>query len=287
MSPVVTIAAVSENTQKMLREAHLLFYSLRSFGGALSQANAILYVVDSMPTETSSFEKLGVELKQVATIDPRSPHSNKIHMLLDKYDTDWLVAMDIDTVITGDFTMHLREPVVSAKIVDGNPLSEELWHRLYGYFDLTLPSERYLSHFHARDSNPYFNSGVLLIPGAQRAVLGVAWLELVTEVMAIYALEPEIAKQAFFTDQFAFALALTKTGLAYRTLPLEMNFPTHMPVHPMFVPDDFCPLVLHHHHKISALGKLEHCDYPVVNTLIDRINRSLDADEYVSHGLCR
>ena len=276
---MVTVAAVAENKEPMLREAYWLFHSLRRFGGALADAKGIVYFVDSLPADIAPLESLGVEVKCAPTIDPRSPHCNKIQMLLDEYATDWLVALDIDTVITGDFSDYLVNPMLAAKIVDQNPLSEELWNRLYGYFGLTLPQERHLTHFHAKESNPYFNTGVLLIPGDQRAELGAAWRRLVPKVLEFYPREPEIAQHAFFTDQFAFTLALTETGLAYRVLPLELNFPTHIPVHPMFVAGEARPLILHHHHKISPEGRLNYCTYPFVNHLIDRFNQSLDEAE--------
>lgn len=283
MSQSVTVATLAENREPMLREVYWLFHSLRTFGGRLSGAKAIVYFVDSVPKETSHLEALEVETRLVPTIEPRSPHCNKIHMLLDDYETDWLVALDTDTIITGDFSDYLNKPVVCAKIVDGNPLTEELWRKLYSYFALNLPKQRYLTHFHAVESNPYFNSGVLLIPGSKRAVLGKAWLKLVPEVMTIYPFEPELAKHSFFTDQFAFALALTKANLAYRVLPLDLNFPTHIPIHPMFVTSSLSPLILHHHHKVNSEGKIKHCDYPVVNELIDRFNTSLAADGCVPY----
>lgn len=271
----VTVAAVAENKEPMLREAGWLFHSLRKFGGRLADARGRLYVVDSLPEDTKHLEALGVEIKCVPAIEPRSPHCNKIRMLLDDHATDWLVALDTDTVITGDFSDYLSEPVLAAKIVDQNPLPEELWERLYACFGRSLPRERHLEHFYGRESNPYFNTGVLLIPGNQRAALGAAWLQHVPGVLDIYPREPEIARHAFFTDQFAFALALAETGLACRALPLEMNFPTHIPVHPQFVSGDTRPLILHHHHRITPEGALAYCGYPEVNRLIDRFNQSL------------
>jgi len=273
--PTVTVASVAENREPMLREAGWLFHSLRKFGGRLADARGRLYVIDSLPDDTAHLEALGVEIKCVPTIEPSSPHCNKIHMLLDDHATDWLVALDIDTVITGDFSDYLGEPVLAAKIVDQNPLPEELWERFYAHFGLSLPRERYLTHFYSRESNPYFNTGVLLIPGNRRAALGAAWLRYVPGVMDLYSREPEIARHGFFTDQFAFALALTATGLDYRPLPLEMNFPTHIPVHPMFVSADTRPLILHHHHRIIPEGGLAYCGYAEVNCLVDRFNKSL------------
>lgn len=283
MNPVVTVAAVAENREPMLREVHWLFHSLRTFGGALADARAIVYFVDSLPRETRHLEALGVEIRQVRTIDDRSPHSNKIHMLLDRHDTEWLVAMDTDTVIMGDFSEQLERPVFAAKIVDTNPLSEALWARLYGYFDLALPGERYQTHFTGDLSNPYFNSGMLLVPRTEVARLGETWLGLVPQVIAVYERDPELAKHAFFTDQFALALAVSKTGMDYRTLPLEMNFPTHYPVHESFVTQDMAPFVIHHHHMIDPGGRLEHCDHASVNQLIDRFNASLDAPNHLPH----
>jgi hypothetical protein len=199
-------------------------------------------------------------------------------MLLDEYDTDWLIAMDVDTVFVGDVSPYLEKPLFAAKIVDANPFSEQLWGKLYHYFGMEMPRERFLTHFHARPSNPYFNSGVLFIPGEIRVSLGKVWLEMISRIMEIYSCEPEMAEYSFFTDQFALALALTKTRTNYQLLPLELNFPTHKSVHSRFVHDEFIPSILHHHHKINHLGQLEHCEYPSVNNVIDAFNQSLAND---------
>ncbi len=98
-------------------------------------------------------------------------------------------------------------------------------------------------------------------------------------MLDLYPRDPEIAEFSFFTDQFALALALSGTGIPYRTLPLEMNFPTHQAVHPSFMSPEFRALVVHHHHKIDPAGTLAHCGYENVNRLIDQFNSSLESAE--------
>jgi hypothetical protein len=276
INSAITVAAVAENREPFLTEATWLVHSLRNFGGTLADARCVIYFVDSLPADTAPLADLGAELKVVPTLISGSPHCNKIHMLLDDHaGSDWLVALDTDTIITGDFSAWLVEPVFSAKIVDQNPLPETAWRKLFAGSGLNLPTERYLTHFHARETIPYFNSGVLLLPEKDIARLGRTWLDLVPDIMAIYPQHPEIARHAFFTDQFALALALVKAGLNYQTLPLEMNFPTHIPVHPDFKPQSLEPLILHHHHKTTPEGYLAHCGYDNINRLINRFNKSL------------
>lgn len=272
----MVVAAVAENREPFVTEVKWLFHSLRKNGGRLSDTKAMVYFVNDFPENLSFFINHNIELKVVTPLEPKSPHCNKIHMLLDDHsDCDWLVALDTDIVILGDFSDYLTGSSFCAKIVDDNPLSDEVWETFFGYFGLPAPKERFLSHFYAKESLPYFNSGVLLIPQKDIQILGTTWKNLIPKVLNIYEVNPDIARHSFYTDQFALAIALAINGMEYETLPLELNFPTHFPVHPEFIKEKTLPYILHHHHKITESKYLSYCNYDYVNRLIERFNKTL------------
>ena len=64
------------------------------------------------------------------------------------------------------------------------------------------------------------------------ARLAPRWAQFVRQVLDAYTDLPEVARHAFFTDQFALTLALAEQEITVDPLPLSMNFPTHGRVHP-------------------------------------------------------
>jgi hypothetical protein len=269
----VLVACVAENRPRDSREVLLLFQSLLRLGGALARCRRVAFFVDHVDAHLHrQLSTIGVETRVVARVDVRCPHANKIRMLMDVGDVDWVVALDTDVAVAGDFSRQLTGATVRARPVDHDPLSMPQWTSLFERFALQPPVERHLTAFGHRETIPYFNSGVLIVPGALAGRLATEWVVFVRSLIDAYAELPSIAPHAFFTDQFALALALTRQGVRVDPLPLEMNFPTHRPVHPSWQPDDVEPLLLHHHHRITTDGALLPCGYRGPDIAIAAVN---------------
>lgn len=194
-------------------------------------------------------------------------------MLMDiDADVNRVVALDTDIAVAGDFSPHLKGATVRAKPVDYDPLSVEQWASLFDNFGLTMPPERYITTFQGSETIAYFNSGVLLAPAVLAARLAEAWAAFIGRVLDSYSGFPAIATHAFFTDQFALALALREQGINVDPSPLCMNFPTHGSVHPASQPDSVQPLFLHHHHRATKDGALLPCGYRAPDRAIAAVN---------------
>jgi hypothetical protein len=269
----VLVTCVAEDRERDRREVYLLFRSLQRFGGRMAHSSQVACFVEHVDARfCQQLTAIGVQTRVVNRLDERCAHANKIRMLMDiDADVDWVVALDTDIAVAGDFSPHLTGPTVRAKPVDYDPLSLEQWLSLFDHFGLEMPPERYVTTFNGSETIAYFNSGVLLVPAGLAARLAGAWVVLVERVLNAYADLPAIARHAFFTDQFALALALRQQRITVDPLPLCMNFPTHGPVHPSSQPDNVEPLLLHHHHLTEG-GVLLRCGYAAPDRAIAAVN---------------
>lgn len=274
----VVVACVAENTPIFHREVIFLFKSLRCLGGRLADAQAIAYFVDSVDAEvTATLAALDVTVQMVHRLEARCAHANKIQMLDDTGDYDYLVAVDTDIVVVGDFSSQLTGNSIAAKPADSDPLTLAGWQKLFGYFNLQLPEARCLTSFTLNETIPYFNSGVIVIPRSWVSRLRTLWREYTMRLLDAYGELHEVEKYRFFTDQFALSLAIARGEIPFRELPLEMNFPIHYPVHDALEPTKRSPLLIHHHHRWSDSSTLAECCYENVNREIRRIHTVLSS----------
>lgn len=280
MTNQVIISCVSPNNENNFLKVNNLVKSIRKLGGALSDTRLIVNFVDFVNNEfRKSLKAYGVEIRTVKTFDKRCPHANKLRMLEIDNEYEILIGLDVDTVVVRDFSIYLEPGCIGAKIVDGTPLTLNQWKKLFNYFHLSLPTIRYLTTSTLLPVIPYFNSGVLIIPQKFVHVLRDTWGNYVKMLLDSYQNLDDIRLKSFFTDQFALSLALQATHIPIRPLPLEMNFPTHTPVHPSFSPHDISPYILHYHHKLSSNGLLKPCQYLHPNKAIKQVNQVLSLPE--------
>ncbi len=269
----VLIATVAEDRQPYTAEAVCLFRSLRGLGGELAGARAVAYLVGSIdPVIEGQLSALEVAIRVVPRLEPRCPHANKLHMLDGCEDCDYLVALDTDTVVARDFSAYVQGSSVRARPAGKDPISLDQWRALFAHFGLEMPQARYVTSHDAGETIPYFNSGVLIVPGEHILPLREAWLRYVRALLDAYEQFPDIAEYRAFTDQIALPLALTEARLPYCALPLEMNFLAHTRVHPAMGPELLSPYILHHHHGLLPDGKLKHTGYLNIDAAINRVN---------------
>jgi SAM-dependent methyltransferase len=270
------VACVAENRPPYSQEVICLFKSIIAFGGVLANARKIAYFVDAVePLISEELAQLGVIVKVVERFSDRFPHANKVRMLEESEDCDYLVALDTDVAIARDFSEMVAGHSIRAKPVDDDPLTMESWRKLFDYFGVAFPLTRFLTTFSLKETIPYFNSGVLVIPKEHVSLLSKSWQRLILDMEGAYSELPEVARHRFFTDQFAFALALGQSQLPYAPLPIEMNFPTHYPIHSAYSPGNIDPYVVHHHHRLSGSGELLACGYEQADRRIREINQAI------------
>ncbi len=273
----VLVATVAENREPFASEVVYLYKTLQRFGGHLARAQRVAYFVRSVDSQAAKrLADLNVMIKIVKPVDLRCPHANKIRMLDDAEDFDHLVALDTDIVIARDFSPYLQGSSVAAKPAGRTRLTRKEWKKLFEYFGLKIPLARYTTTATMKETIPYFNSGVILVPNKYVSLLREAWESFIARILNDL---PEISSQSVFIDQFALSLALVGGRLPYRALPLEMNFPTDRQVHAALGPERLAPYILHHHHRVSQTGEVLPCSYENANILIGEINQYLRSNE--------
>lgn len=274
----ILIACMGVNREPYLREVEYLFRTLKSFGGKLAYSRkAVCFTEEIDHSLEKRLTNLGIKVKILQPLTTHYPHANKLLILrlAQEIDCDYLVALDTDIVVTRDFLQYLEKPSFQARPVGNDPLTIDEWKLLYEYFKLELPTDRYVTCFNLKETIPYFNSGVILIPKKYVSLLYESWKSYCSDLPAAYQKLPQIAKHDFFTDQFALSLALNFSKIPYDAAPLEMNFPIQAPINPAMKPEKLNPCLLHYHHRISSQGHILPSPYRHVNDMIEKINRSL------------
>jgi SAM-dependent methyltransferase len=275
----VIVACVAENNEVDFHKVTNLVRSIKTCPGNISHSKLIVYFVENVQYEFKVFlEQMDVEIRVATCFDERYRHANKLRMLEieQSLEYDVLIALDIDTVVVQDFTQYLSSGAVGAKPVDQNPLTLEEWNELFEFFNLPMPTQRYVTSFTYEPTVPYFNSGVLVVPKKYVGLLRESWGGFVKRLLDTYSSLPNnISKHSFFTDQFALSLAIQAARLPVIQLPVEMNFPTHFPVHRSLLPDEIDPFILHYHNKILKNGELDLCTHKKTNEKIKLVNNRI------------
>jgi len=252
--------------------------SLRAFGGAQAQAPVELHFVESAPADLAPFEALGADVRVVERFDPRSPHANKLQMVY-AVETDYLVALDCDVVVAGDFSRYLVGEAVGTATDWGDWMAAEGWERLFTETAIPFPQERALTIRFWQETIHYPNSGVVVAPGVHVDALRDEWERRVRELLDRANERPWWgSKQRYFADQIGLALANHSGRFPTRILPLEMNWLLKFDD----LPDELNanerrPLLMHSIHRMQfPSGHLLPHTYRGCQEAINRYNALLD-----------
>ena len=280
----ILIATQCSPVEPFKSEVIRLFKSLNLFGGNLAQAKKVACFSESIDENfKNKLEELGVKIIFIESLDSRYAYANKIQMLQIKEEYDVLITLDTDIIVTGDFSNYIDKNTISAKIVDTDSLGLENWKKLFKFFKLDIPSDRFQTCITNDTTIPWFNSGVLFIPKKFSSQLYDSWVKYNKKLIENYYTLDFISKNSSthdhkfaFTDQYALALAIHECELPYSLLPLDLNFSTHHHIHESFQPEKISPLLVHYHHLVSKNGNILHCKYKKTNTLINNVNSKLN-----------
>lgn len=274
------VACVAEPREPYCGEVELLFRTLRRLGGNLAGARAVAYFVGRPGAEIrKTLAALDVSVRIVDPFDARCPHANKLRMLECRDEYEYLLALDTDIAVAGDFSSEILGASIAAKPADQDLLTIEEWSELFSGFGLELPQARYVTSFALKETIPYFNSGVLLLPRPFVDPLREQWSTRIRGFLDAPEKLRANDKLGYYIDQIALALALAAGRFPIRALPLSMNFPTHSRIHGAHRPGRIQPLLLHHHHRRAENGTLRHCTHEVANRCIDQVNQAILAIE--------
>ena len=261
-------------------ETEYLFRTLNQFGGKLSQAKKwACFIEEPHQTVRNVLEELGVTIKVIAPLDMRDPYSHKIRLLDEaiKEDIDYLVVLDTDIVVAGDFSSYIEGDSIKAKPANYDVLGMENWKILFEHFNLKFPNERIKTTASGVMTIPLFGSGVMIFPKKYLKILYEPYSKQI-RTLCDHREEGKLPKSLpdlrRGNEVFALALTLSKLGITCSPLPLKMNYPT-VKVSPDENPLSLKPLIIHHHHKISEQGNIVYSPYENINKIIDKINKFL------------
>jgi hypothetical protein len=288
-TPSVTVRTVAECDRESIVEALALVRSLRAFGGLQAEARCEVHFVERLPEDPAPFEALGATLLTVERFDERCPHANKLQMHY-PIETDYLLALDCDVVVAGDFSPFLVGAAVASAVDWGDWMKPGGWEELFAAASIPFPSQRILTARLWQETVHYPNSGVLVVPRRRVEGLREEWTRRLRELLeAAERRDWWGDKQRYFTDQISLALANHSGAFPTRILPIEMNWLLKFDdLPPELGAEHRRPLLLHSIHRMDFESGhlLPHC-YPGVDAAIHRYNALLDpvAESQLQEGL--
>ena len=278
----VLVSCVSENRPDWFSKAYGLAFSVRELGGRLSTARVVVNFVDAVePRFARRLEELDAEVRVIERVDDRNAFANKLRMLelAENDDFDVLAQLDCDTIVVGDFSEHLSTERIGAKPADYDRLTDREWRRMFAGLGITPPQRTLTATATGRPMYPYFNSGVLFVPRQLCTELRRVWELYHSRVLELFRHDGHVIPRhwQWQVNQYSLAAALLNESLPHTTLPVSINFPTHIPVHPSVLDAATQPLILHYHQEIDSRGFLMRSRHPLADPYLDRFNARLAA----------
>ena len=202
---------------------------------------------------------LGVNIVPIVPPDPRSPHCNKICQLetFTGGGFDHVVLMDCDTAWVGPMELPRaaadRTAPAMAKLVDRPNPPEPALAALFHAAGLGEPdwvAVGYPPDGGRRTDRNNCNGGLYVLDRAILPGLAPLWRK-----WALWCLDQGecLGRHVRNADQLGFALALREMRLAVTPLPIEWNYPTHLPAAEL---PDVPPRILHYHKAVSPEHRL-------------------------------
>jgi hypothetical protein len=250
--------------------------SLRAFGGAASESPFVAHFVGGAHgAYVRRLRALGAEVRVVESFDHRNPLANKLRMLelARTHEFDVLVALDCDVVVVGDVTSWLSKQRICAKNADYDYATFADWRRLFARLGIAVPRQSAVATSTGRPMVPYFNSGVMFVPETKCGELLDQWSRGLDEVHELCGEDPHIVPMPSLSEQVALTCAIHRAGIPYALLPIELNFPTHAPVHPSVVTREADLRILHYHAHLDSRGFLYRPICHAAIGAVDRYNR--------------
>jgi len=212
-----------------------------------------------------------VNLIEIQPFDARSPHCNKLQQLgtFAKTSFDRVVFMDCDTAWVGEAPWP-SVGLVAGKIVDFARPPEPL---LAGIFQAAgfgepdwVPVSVPMEPGARRSDRNNLNGGLYVLAGRLIPQIDLAWRK-----WANWCLDHRELFGSFgiHVDQVGFALAMRELGISADRLPIEWNYPIHVPA--ALLPD-VTPQIIHFHRQIGAHFKISPVGLPKPDQAIGVLN---------------
>lgn len=177
---------------------------------------------------------------------PGDKCSNKIFALKALNTEGTVIFLDSDILALQNFDSSIFETFTSIGIKPVNRIQNIQWEKLYSYFHLETPKSTVTTCIDKKNTYPYFNSGVIIIPQNLYHPIINAWEKIYLEISQKQLLEKNYF-EVFFRDQVAFALAIQQQNIEYELLDEKYNFP----IRGKKLPAKNLPYFIHYHRSVS------------------------------------
>ncbi len=215
-----------------------------------------------------------LKLRKVLITNPVDQNygiANKIGCLDVETNADLLIFLDSDILCLQYFSPETHfKAQFHAKPADLATFTKDtaLWQKIYGLFQLPLPTWRVVSTVSNEVMLPYFNSGVT----ATKRGLNFAqtWAQCCQTIDA----DKTIPNKRPWLDQAALPLTVTKLNLTHQCLDERFNFPLHLKPLPLELPF-LChyhwPTILRREPRLNKLVTDLIFRYPSLTKLLKRL----------------
>jgi hypothetical protein len=274
VTPRGLFACVTENHPSWFLKVQNLVLSIREFGGSQARAPILVTFVEAVDDRYVRWlAEFDAETRVVEAVDAENRYANKLRMLeIPAEGHDVLIALDCDVVVVDDIADFVTGDALGAKPADADMLSDDQWQKIFRAADVPIPSRTIRTTAWGQRTYPYVNSGMLLIPTNLQERLLALWSRFLFQLHHVYESDGELSLRRKYNDQIALACALA-AGLPLRVLPVGMNMPTHIKVHPSFRHQISDIRIVHYHAGLDDHGFILGSGYSEVDQRLNRFNR--------------
>ena len=260
-------------------QAEILLFTLQKYAATPPAAITVQCTDRVREDVRSAFREQGC---QVVTIAPYLDgiYCNKIAQLdclaeQGTRDCQGVFLLDLDIAVLAP--LDVPDPTaVCGKVVDGGNPELAIIERIFAAADLALP--KVVPCDWADGGNTIatnFNGGFLYIPSAHLRPLRHAWRRWAEFLFARPDLFTDETRKHL--DQVSFAMALAATGIPYRHLASNWNFPCHEEHRLRLFVENESLRALHYHDRLDEFGLLapEVSGYAALDEAVERLNGAI------------
>ena len=260
---VLVAVAVHGDKSDVLHLTNLLL-SMAAFGGAMSKARYVVFACGELAPEVIDLlASYGVQVRKVSATGGGEPVAvHALQWLDQEAGFDVAVALDVRSMVAGDFSAHVVRDCIAARVADERPIAPPEWER----------AARHIEQDNATDLPPYFDPGLLIVPCDALPALCSDWRDTAARLAQIHTGSAD----PFVLAAQALSLVLHRFELPVRALPLALGFPLDQPLPSSCLPDAVEPLILRYR-ELTADGRLPASGHAAPDRAVARVNDLLAA----------
>lgn len=271
------IGCVTENFPPYREQALRLVKSIRWFGGSTAGVNIFVCVVQKADPEfVQELEEWGVFVRVVEPFNTPHKPSNKLRLFeleeTQYYDT--VMLLDCDTIMVQDPFPYIDGYYFQAEFASATSVRHNTFKEIFAHYKLELPSRKYRTSIYYQPTIWYCNAGVLIFPQHIPRLFFPIWKQYTIDLGQKKYL---LGNSYFYCEQASLTLAYIKTGVPFKKLAINMNFPLYKFLINKLKKCD--PVIIHYHKRVTKKGLLKNVSpSPFAKRRIRKFNEMLLED---------